>query len=89
MQVHQVTWRHRNDYSAIMGCEHCGHQQHHGGLYADAYFAFCIIPNRYYCDKCDLNSLGEKRPESDRTMTGELQAKSLKSVHDPPKDSRE
>lgn len=65
MRVHEVTWRQRNDYAAIMECEHCEHHQRHGGLYADMFFATRVIPKNFYCDKCGLNALGEKRPVPD------------------------
>jgi transcription elongation factor Elf1 len=65
MRVHEITWRMRNDYAAILQCEHCEHQQRSGGLYADHYFSTQVIPNNFYCGKCGLNSLGKKCPESE------------------------
>lgn len=64
MRVSEVTWRNRNDYNAILECEHCQHTQRASGLYADAFFAMRVLPSRYYCDGCGLNALGEKRAEA-------------------------
>lgn len=68
MRVREVTWRQRNDYSALMECEHCDHAQKHGGLYADMFFATRVIPSLFYCEKCGLNSLGEKRREPEHVQ---------------------
>lgn len=44
MHVSEILSRHRNDYVAIMECEHCGHRWKNGAGYADAYYAYRVIP---------------------------------------------
>lgn len=62
MNVERVTWRHRNDFSAVMRCEHCNHTQEDRGMYADDFYIEQVIPARHYCGACGLNSLGELSP---------------------------
>jgi len=50
--------QHRNDYTAIMKCEHCGHEQKDPYGYADRNYIENIIP-KMYCQGCNKNRAGE------------------------------
>lgn len=63
MFIKEVTWRHRNDFHFICGCEHCGHSYKRGDGYADAFFQQRVVPGQH-CPECRTNSYGEKAPET-------------------------
>lgn len=45
MKIIEKTWQHRNDFSARMECEHCGHNQELKDGYNDVYYHTKVIPN--------------------------------------------
>jgi hypothetical protein len=70
MRIVEILSRHRNDFSFICGCEHCGHQYRRGDGYADAYYCLRVVPGQH-CPECGLNTYGEPRTAiGDRSPTG-------------------
>lgn len=51
MHIKKKIHQHRRDFTAIYGCEHCGHEYEAGG-YDDANFHQNVIPN-FECPKCN------------------------------------
>jgi hypothetical protein len=64
MRIIKVLERIRNDFHWLGKCEHCGYETRYGDGYADEYYCLTIVPHRY-CDKCGLNSHGEKDEQYD------------------------
>lgn len=62
MRIDEITWRHRNDFHWIGKCEHCGHTDRFGDGYADEFYCLNVVPSRH-CEKCGLNSHGDKAAE--------------------------
>lgn len=60
MRIKKVTSQHRNDYTADMECEHCGHVQVDRYGYSDANYFDNVIP-RQHCGSCGKNRAGELR----------------------------
>ena len=44
MKIKKITFQMRNDYNAIMECEHCGHEQEDKNGYNDANYHNNVIP---------------------------------------------
>lgn len=61
MKIKQILWHHRNDYTAEMECEHCGHVQKDGHGYSDANYYERVIP-AMLCQHCGKRSDGEATP---------------------------
>lgn len=57
MRIGKITNQYRNDFSADMVCEHCGHVAHINSGYHDSFYHNKIIPSML-CAKCGLNSAG-------------------------------
>lgn len=60
MKIKMITSQHRNDFSADMECEHCGHVDKLTTGYNDAFYHERVIP-AMHCTGCGLNRAGEKR----------------------------
>ena len=58
MKIKEVTSQSRNDFSAIMECEHCGHLHKLTTGYDDAYYHERVIPGMF-CKACKKNRAGE------------------------------
>jgi hypothetical protein len=58
MKIKQITSQHRNDYSAIMECEHCTHTQEDKYGYFDNNYMENVIP-AMTCQNCGKNRAGE------------------------------
>lgn len=58
MKIKQVLWQNRRDFSAIMKCEFCGHEQKNESGYDDRYYHDNVIPNMK-CKACDKSTVGE------------------------------
>jgi transcription elongation factor Elf1 len=58
MKIKKILSQHRNDFSAEMECEHCGHTaiDRHG--YDDAHYHQRVIP-AMHCKGCGKNRAGE------------------------------
>jgi transcription elongation factor Elf1 len=59
MKIKQITSEYRNDFSADMECEHCGHVQQLTSGYHDNYYHTQVIP-AMFCKACGLNRAGLK-----------------------------
>jgi len=55
MKIKEYTFQMRNDFYAIMQCEHCGHEQENKKGYNDGYYHNNVIPNMK-CKKCNKSS---------------------------------
>lgn len=58
MKIKEITSQYRNDFSAIMECEHCGYTNKIHTGYNDANYHDNVIPSMY-CKQCGLNRAGE------------------------------
>ena len=63
MKILEYTFQHRNDFSAIIECEHCQHQEELKGGYHDTYYHNTVLPAR----KC--SSCGQSRTPVERYKT--------------------
>jgi len=52
---------HRNDFSYVMACEHCSHEETCNSGYDDANYHNNVIPNKF-CKSCGKNRMGGKKP---------------------------
>jgi hypothetical protein len=66
MKIKTITSRHRNDYTAIMECEHCGHEQIDNYGYFDANYMENVIP-RMYCQGCEKDRAGVSKTAKELT----------------------
>lgn len=57
MKIQRITSMMRNDFSAIMECEHCGATQELNSGYNDGYYHERVIP-AMTCKACGKNRLG-------------------------------
>jgi hypothetical protein len=57
MKIRQITFEHRNDFFAVMECEHCGATQENKSGYHDKYYHTQVIPNMH-CKKCGKDREG-------------------------------
>jgi hypothetical protein len=74
MRIKEITFRHRNDYQAILKCEFCGHEQFMGDGYADLFFVTKVIPARR-CHACGRSAVpwedaGSTQSEPERSGDG-------------------
>lgn len=60
MRIKKITSQHRNDYTAVMECEHCGHEQVDKYGYDDANYHENVIPLQA-CGKCNKMRNGDER----------------------------
>lgn len=44
MRIKTITWQHRHDFSAVLSCEHCAHEQKLRGGYDDDYYHNSVLP---------------------------------------------
>ena len=58
MQIRQILNQHRNDFSAIMQCEHCSHEWKNQYGYDDRNYYENVIPHMH-CQKCGKDSSGQ------------------------------
>lgn len=59
MKIKNVTWQMRNDFYAIMECEHCGNTQELKSGYDDDFYHQKVIP-AMKCKKCGKDRAGNK-----------------------------
>lgn len=62
MKIKQLLQEHRNDFSALMECEHCGAVQMNGAGYHDNHYHTRVIP-AMHCATCFKNRAGEIRED--------------------------
>ena len=58
MKIRKITSQHRNDFTAIMQCEHCGHESKLDSGYHDAFYHDRVIP-AMKCSNCGKDRAGE------------------------------
>ena len=51
MKIKELVSQHRRDFTALMECEFCGHQEMNNSGYDDRYYHDNVIPNMK-CGKC-------------------------------------
>lgn len=61
MKIRQITSQYRNDFSAVMECEHCGATQELTSGYDDDFYHDRVIP-AMVCNACKKNRAGEVAP---------------------------
>lgn len=59
MKIKEITSEHRNDFSAIMECEHCGETHKLTTGYHDNFYHTQVIP-AMKCKACGKNRAGEQ-----------------------------
>jgi hypothetical protein len=62
MKIQQITDEHRNDFCAVMECEHCGATRINRSGYHDNYYHTQVIP-AMICMKCGKNRAGQTAAE--------------------------
>ncbi len=60
MKIKTITYQHRRDFTAIYGCEHCGHELKGLG-YDDANYHHNVIPT-IICPECRNTASDDYRP---------------------------
>jgi hypothetical protein len=68
MKIKEITSQHRNDFRAVMECEHCGNTDALTTGYDDAYYHDKVIP-AMTCKACGKDRSGAVEP---RTAAGSL-----------------
>jgi len=58
MKIKHITDEYHHDFSAVMVCEHCNHEQDLKSGYDDVYYHRNVIP-AMKCGGCGKNRLGE------------------------------
>lgn len=61
MKIKRFLSQHRRDYTAVMECEHCGHEQKDMYGYDDANYHDNVIPNMA-CKNCGKSAPDDYRP---------------------------
>lgn len=61
MKIKKITRQHRRDFTAVMGCEHCGHEQINKYGYDDANYHQNVIP-AMKCESCERAASENYRP---------------------------
>jgi DNA-directed RNA polymerase subunit M/transcription elongation factor TFIIS len=57
MKIKTILSEYRNDFIAIMECEHCGYECSNTNGYHDNYYHTKVIP-AMHCPACDKNRAG-------------------------------
>lgn len=63
MKIKKILSQYRRDFTAILECEHCGHEEKLTSGYDDANYHNNVIPT-FECGKC-----GKRAPEDCRPLT--------------------
>lgn len=58
MRIKEITYQHRNDFSAILICNHCGRETKITDGYHDNFYHTKVIP-AMFCKECHKNEAGE------------------------------
>jgi transcription elongation factor Elf1 len=61
MKIQKITSQHRRDFTAIMECEHCGHEEVNRYGYDDDNYHRNVIPNME-CGQCGKTASEDYRP---------------------------
>lgn len=57
MKIKTILTEHRNDFTAIMQCEHCASEEPNKAGYHDNHYHTRVIP-AMHCKSCGLNRAG-------------------------------
>ena len=60
MRIKKILSSHRNDFTATMQCEHCGHEAKNPYGYNDSNYHENVIP-AMHCASCGLNRAGQNK----------------------------
>lgn len=63
MEIREILTQHRNDFTAVMECEHCGHTDRLTSGYDDDNYHVNVIP-AMRCKACGKNRAGEAAPSA-------------------------
>ena len=58
MKIKEITWQMRNDFHAILECEHCGETQKLSSGYNDNYYHQKVLPS-ITCISCKKDRSGK------------------------------
>lgn len=58
MKIKKLISQHRRDFTALMECEFCEHQEMNNSGYDDRYYHDHVIPEMK-CEKCEKSTLTE------------------------------
>lgn len=58
MKIKQILTQHRRDFTAIMKCEFCSHEEKDNSGYDDRFYHDNVIPNMK-CSKCGESTLSK------------------------------
>ena len=58
MKIKKITWQNRNDFYAILECEHCNNEQELKSGYSDSYYYDKVLPS-ITCVKCRKDRAGK------------------------------
>jgi len=61
MKIKDIISEFRNDFRAVMECEHCGAEWLNKHGYHDNFYHTKVIPDMF-CNSCGKNRAGESRP---------------------------
>ena len=67
MKIRKIVSQHRRDFTALMECEFCGHQEMNNSGYDDRYYHDNVVPNRK-CSNCGESTISGGG-EIERTAT--------------------
>ena len=70
MKIKEITQQSRRDYTAVMVCEHCNHEQKDRG-YDDDNYHCNVIPN-IKCEKCGKTAPSTYRPLATKYAANEV-----------------
>ena len=73
MKIKKITSEHRNDFSAVIECEHCGGTAKLTSGYHDNYYHAHVIP-AMTCQACGKNRAGETPAERNDNGTAHVAA---------------
>ena len=68
MRIKKIISQHRRDYTAVMICEHCNHEQKDSG-YDDANYHQNVIP-KIKCDVCGKTASDDYMPQATKYPEG-------------------
>ena len=71
MRILKITRQHRRDFSAILVCEHCNHQQDLSGGYDDDYYHRNVIPS-IECESCGKKASEDYKPQATKYGAHEI-----------------
>lgn len=60
MELIEIISQHRNDFTGILQCEHCGSKKKLTTGYNDANYHNNVIPS-FHCQECGMNRAGKIR----------------------------